>query len=79
MEKTDTQPHSTQHETPAAEPYVTAAQVAEFLGLPENTVYKLALQRRLPSYRLGKSRRFRLSEVDAAMRAGRVDTGGVHE
>lgn len=73
---TDTDPRTTATSpdtTPAAERFVTAGEVAAFLGLPENSVYKLALTRRLPSYKMGKSRRFRLSEVEAAMVAGRVE------
>ena len=72
-----TDPRTTAASRPAAtvEPYVTAGDVAAFLGLPENSVYKLALRRQLPSYKLGKSRRFRLSEVAAVMAAGRVEGG----
>lgn len=59
--------------TLSAEPYITAKTAAEFLGMPENSVYKLALTRRISSYKIGKSRRFKLSELAALMESCRVE------
>jgi excisionase family DNA binding protein len=47
------------------ETMLTARQVAEYLGLRENWVYDRAIVGDLPSYKLGGSRRFRRSEVEA--------------
>ncbi len=63
-------------ETPAtAEPFVTVKIAAEFLGIPENTLYKLALSRKVPSYKAGKLRRFKISELAAWMDGCRVAAG----
>lgn len=61
-------------ETPAAvEPFVSVKAASEFLGIPENTCYKLALSRKVPSFKAGKLRRFKLSELAAWMESNRVD------
>jgi len=57
----------------AAEPYVNCKTAAKFLEVPENTLYKFALGRTVPSYKTGKLRRFRLSELAAWMESNRVD------
>ena len=54
------------------EPFVNVKTAAKFLEVPENTIYKLALSRRIPSYKAGKLRRFKLSELAAAMDKTRV-------
>lgn len=59
----------------APEPYINAHQAAAYLSLPVNTIYKLALARQIPSYKLGKLRRFRLSEISAVMESARVAAG----
>lgn len=63
-------------ETPApVEHFVSVKIAAEFLGIPENTCYKLALSRKIPSYKAGKLRRFKLSELAAWMESNRVAAG----
>ncbi|WP_282753945.1 helix-turn-helix domain-containing protein [Desulfuromonas thiophila] len=63
-------------EIPAtAEPFVSVKIAAEFLGIPENTCYKLALSRKVPSYKAGKLRRFKISELAAWMEGNRVAAG----
>jgi excisionase family DNA binding protein len=52
----------------ALEALLTARQVAEYLGLRENWVYDRAIAGDLPSYKLGGSRRFRSSEIEAWLR-----------
>ena len=47
------------------ENYVSVDDVARLLGLNKYTVYKMANQGRLPSYKFGKVRRFKMSEVEA--------------
>lgn len=61
--------------TLTAEPFVNCKTAAKFLGLPENTLYKFALARTVPSFKTGKLRRFRLSELQAWMEANRVEAG----
>ena len=56
-----------------AEPYVNCKTAAKFLEIPENTLYKFALNRTVPSFKTGKLRRFKLSELAAWMEANRVE------
>ncbi len=46
------------------EPFVSANVVAKHLGLNVWTVYKLAQRSKIKSHKFGKSRRFKLSEVE---------------
>jgi excisionase family DNA binding protein len=45
------------------EKFVTVGIVAEFLSVPVNTCYKMCLNGSLPSYKFGKLRRLKMSEV----------------
>ncbi len=56
-----------------AERYVTVKEAAAFLGVPVNTFYKMCLARVIPSYKIGKLRRVRLSEVAAFAESSRVE------
>ncbi len=53
---------------PPVEPMVGAARVAEILGMSKQWVYLAAADGRIPCYRAGKRVRFRLSEVEEAIR-----------
>ena len=48
--------------------YVTADKVAEHFGIPKNAVYKMAREGVIPSYRLGRSLRFVIEEIEEATR-----------
>ena len=74
MKGNDNMTTKTNDTTPlTAEPYVNCKTAAKFLGLPENTLYKFALSRTVPSFKTGKLRRFKLSELAAWMESNRVD------
>ena len=60
-------------ETTEPEAYVSVKEAARFLGMPSNTVYKMALARTIPSRKTGKLRRFKLSELAAFMESNRVE------
>ncbi|MDD2499608.1 MAG: helix-turn-helix domain-containing protein [Geobacter sp.] len=47
---------------------VSAKVIAERLGLKLNTVYKLAQRGHVPSYKICSRRRFKLSEVEEALK-----------
>ncbi|MRR54470.1 MAG: DNA-binding protein [Deltaproteobacteria bacterium] len=51
----------------------TASEIGIVLRIPANTIYKKALAREIPSIKWGKIRRFRLSEVMAALESCRVE------
>ena len=42
---------------------VTAKEVGQYLKLTESTIYKLALEGELPSFKIGKSWRFDMDEI----------------
>lgn len=50
------------------ERHVSAKVVAEHFGLKLCTVYKLAQRGRIPSYKIYTRRRFRLTEVEVALK-----------
>ncbi|BBB58463.1 transcriptional regulator [Undibacterium sp. KW1] len=52
------------------EPWVTAEQVAQHLGVVKETVYRWREHKGLPANRIGRLWKFKLSEVDDWVRAG---------
>lgn len=56
------------------EKYATPKEGAAFLGVPVNTFYKMCLSRVMPSYKIGKLRRVKLSEVAAFAESNRVES-----
>ena len=59
--------------TTETEKYATPKEGAAFLGVPVNTFYKMCLSRVIPSYKIGKLRRVKLSEVAAFAESSRVE------
>lgn len=55
------------------EPWVTAEQVAQHLGVVKDTVYRWREGRGLPAHKVGRLWKFQLSEVDEWVRAGGAD------
>ena len=55
--------HSKQATPSLTEPILTARELASYLRLKEQTVYKLAASGELPGFKIGKSWRFVESEV----------------
>lgn len=55
------------------ERFINMKEAAAFLSVPVNTAYKMCLTRVLPSYKLGKLRRLKLSEVIAWAEQSRVE------
>jgi len=53
------------------EPFVGVKELKERFGPPESWWYTKAEQGALPSYRLGKYRRFRISEIERWLEAQR--------
>ncbi len=62
-----------------AEPFVGVRDLHERFGPPESWWYTKAESGEIPSYKLGKYRRFKLSEVEAWLEAQRQGpTQGAH-
>ncbi len=57
-------------EKSGAENWVSTKTVAEYLNINKQTVFAWIAQKNLPAVRVGKSWRFKLSEVDAWLRSG---------
>lgn len=55
------------------EPWVTAEDVAQHLGVAKDTVYRWRERKWLPAHRVGRLWKFQLSEVDEWVRAGGAD------
>lgn len=54
------------------EKWVDVEDVAEHLGIKEETVRTWARQGKLPRYKVGKRYKFKLSEIDAIVRDGKL-------
>lgn len=53
----------------SAEQWVDADGAAAHVGMSRKALYGAAAEGRLPAHRIGKTMRFRLSELDAALEA----------
>ena len=49
----------------------TAREVAEYLHIPVAVVYRKTQSGDLPHYRLGRAIRYKLSEIDEALKEGK--------
>lgn len=56
-----------------SEPWVTAQQVANHLGVVKESVYRWRERRGLPAHKIGHLWKFHLSEVDIWVRTGAAD------
>lgn len=56
-----------------SEPWVTAIEVAQHLGVVKDTVYRWRERRGMPAHRIGRLWKFKLSDVDEWVRAGGAD------
>jgi excisionase family DNA binding protein len=55
-----------------AEPWSSVDQVATHLGVVQDSVYRWIEARGLPAHKIGRLWKFKISEVDAWVRAGRA-------
>lgn len=59
--------------TTLAEELLTVNDLERLTKIKRNTLYRMALDRRIPSYKVGKIRRFKLSDVMNALESCRVE------
>ena len=57
-----------------AEPWVSVEEVAKHLGVAKDSVYRWIESRALPAHRIGRLWKFKLTEIDAWVRAGEAGT-----
>jgi len=55
---------------------LTAAEVAELLGVPKSWVYEQSRRGRIPTVTLGRYRRYRREAIDAWVREIELESGG---
>ena len=55
-----------------SEPWVKVEEVACHLGVAKDTVYRWVQTRGLPAHRVGRLWKFKVSDVDAWVRAGKA-------
>jgi len=48
----------------SSDPWVSATQVAEHIGVSQEIIYKWIKERNLPAHRIGKFWKFRIAEID---------------
>lgn len=58
-----------------AEPWVSVDEVAKHLGVVKDSVYRWIEGRGLPAHKVGRLWKFKLSEVDAWVKAGGAGAG----
>lgn len=56
-----------------SEPWVTAEDVVQYLGVVKDTVYRWREKRELLAHKIGRLWKFQLSEVDRWVRDGGAD------
>jgi len=54
---------------------VTLEAIAEHLGISTDTVHRWIRAKKIPAHRIGRQWRFKVSEVDEWVRAGKVGAG----
>ncbi len=52
--------------------YLSVAEIAEYLGIKEDTVYKWITAKRLPAHKVGRLWKFKKDEVDEWIRQGKT-------
>ena len=57
------------------EPWVTLEAIAKHLEVSTDTVHRWIRARKIPVHRVGRQWRFKVSEVDAWVVAGKAGTG----
>lgn len=60
------------------DPWVSVEEVAKHLGIARDTVYRWIDAKGLPAHRVGRLRKFRLSDIDEWVRAGGANEGRAH-
>ena len=50
--------------------WLSVSEIARYLGIKRDTVYKWIDRRRMPSHKVGRLWKFRKDEVDAWVRSG---------
>jgi excisionase family DNA binding protein len=52
------------------DPWMSVAQVAEYIGVSQEIIYRWIKERNMPAHRIGKFWKFRVAEVDGWILGG---------
>ena len=52
--------------------YLSVAEIAQYLGIKKDTVYKWVTAKRLPAHKVGRLWKFKKDEVDEWVRHGKT-------
>lgn len=52
---------------------LTVDEVAEYLKITKKTVYKMAVEKKIPAFRVGKFWRFKKTEIDEWIKSNREE------
>lgn len=58
-----------------SEPWLSADDIAEHLGVTKDTVYAWIAEKGMPAHKVGRLWKFQASEVDGWVRSGRAGDG----
>jgi excisionase family DNA binding protein len=53
--------------------WLSLAEIAVYLGVSKDSVYRWLEQRRMPAHKVGRQWKFKAAEVDAWVRSGQAD------
>jgi excisionase family DNA binding protein len=53
--------------------WLSPAEIAEYLGVSRDTVYRWLELRHMPAHKVGRQWKFKVSEVDDWVRSGKAD------
>ncbi|OHD80133.1 MAG: DNA-binding protein [Spirochaetes bacterium RIFOXYC1_FULL_54_7] len=62
-----------------AEPWVSVDEVAVHLGVVKDSVYRWIERKALPAHKVGRLWKFKLSEIDQWVKAGKAGTSDSQE
>jgi excisionase family DNA binding protein len=55
------------------ERWLSLAEIAAYLGVSKDSVYRWLDQRRMPAHKVGRQWKFKAAEVDSWVRSGKAD------
>ena len=55
------------------ERWLSLAEIAAYLGVSKDSVYRWLEQRRMPAHKVGRQWKFKAAEIDAWVRGGKAD------
>ena len=58
-----------------SEPWLSADDIAEHLGVTKDTIYAWISDKGMPAHKVGRLWKFKVSEVDEWVRAGKAGEG----